>query len=392
MESLLSNKRKFFAACFAVMACAFLLCGCSGNFGKKTINLDNYVDVTFSGYNGYGVATVTLDVDAINEDYGDKITVNADSWYYTDDSTVGEVINDWVGLSASNNSNLSNGDTVTLNWDVSSSYIEQYIDCELKYNEKEYVVEGLEDIETVDVFEGISVTYSGYSPVGSVKISGNDYSSHGTFACADTYLANGDEITVTYEYNTFGGEKSFISEFGAIPESFEKTYVVSGLDSYVDSFADLSDENIGILETEALDQVEAKFQKDAIVTLGFELFSSYTAYGRRGSDYTLENVYYLKAKEPSYASTYGGYYSGVVFVYSVSFECGIKSGNYPYQGRAYYAVAFKNLVLEESGNIVGTSSNTTTLYSSLDEAYTSWVTSNKDKFIIDIYDADLNLQ
>ncbi len=305
------------------------------------------------------------------------------------DFTVGEVISESTNVCAETASGLSNGDTVTLNWDVDTSLIAECYNCEVSYGNRSFPVEGLEEIGTTDIFQGLEVYFTGYSPAGDIQISAhdnpyyNDY--YGTFyANGGGSFANGDEVAVMYDYTA--GSSAFLAQYGVLPESWEKTYTVSGLDSYIEDFSDFSEENIAALEAEALDQAEAKFASEDAVYFGIDIDGKVSYSWKKGDDFRLDNVYFRKAK--SYSSWSNLSYSAPVFVYSVS----MTNSDSNRTERIYFAISFNNLLMEENGSLVGISDHQVKKYTSLDDAYQEWVTEMKDQYTIDIYDTDLNKQ
>ncbi len=105
------------------------------------------VTVKFTGVDGIG--EMELDTSALTDVENDAFYINSD-WYYDE---------------------LSNGDIVTVTAEPYYSLSDGYftIDGEYyTYDEdsltKEFTVEGLKELETLDPFEGVEITYSGVAP------------------------------------------------------------------------------------------------------------------------------------------------------------------------------------------------------------------------------------
>lgn len=228
----------------------------------KKINLEDYVDITFSGYNEYAVARATLDESAlcraILEAKGKKVDYDSiDSFEalgaaLSEEMAINECI-DKITLSLSQDSNLSNGDTVTVEITYDNEAAKAH---KVKFTGSTVTlkVEGLEDVLKVDPFEGFEVTFSGISPGGKIEYNYNGTNSNistYSFSPSQSYdLKNGDIVTVTYSFN----EDSMLRQ-GIVITNQEKEYEVNGLDEYVQSYADLTADFLNIMKSEAEDKI-----------------------------------------------------------------------------------------------------------------------------------------
>ncbi len=91
---------------------------------KPTINLDKYLIIEASGYNGYGSIKARLDWDAIDEKYGERIkyTREADTYglitqYSSPISVLKKVID--IELNVVNSKRVSNGEEISYTWKIS---------------------------------------------------------------------------------------------------------------------------------------------------------------------------------------------------------------------------------------------------------------------------------
>ena len=179
----------------------------------KAVDAFEGVEVTFDGPSGYATATFN----ARNQKYGMFL------------------------YSFSGGENLKNGDTVTVT--LLDGYMEDCIEEGIMPKEtvKTYKVEGLKELETFDAFYGLKVTFSGYDTLGAVTI--NDaavkYDELRFSHDGDGKLSNGDTLTVTVSDSAV---QKCIDRYGVIPEAMTKKYTVSGLETLVDEFSDISDE------------------------------------------------------------------------------------------------------------------------------------------------------
>ncbi len=363
---------------------------------KPIINLNKYTDVSYSGYDGYGEAIVTIRYDDIDADYANKVKVTEDEttqlWF--GDMSVGTALSYLASATVDIDSGLSNGDVVTVSYDTYEDDIRNMLDCTIEYETGTYTVEGLEEIQTINVFEGMDIDFTGTAPYVKAKIKAagqfNDsYNSIYSWTVEpDSNLDNGDTVTLSLDIKD---EEAFAQKFHGMPEEMSKTYTVAGMDSYITDISQLSEEDMETLKGEAKDQIDAEcaqstFRYSVRNLLGVEVGALVDSV-EFGSDYTLNNIYFLHEK-----GTEAAKYTGVpVFIYSFSaevFQYGDKA--LLKSGEIYISVAFTDLILEGDGDLVGVNTNTIKEYSSLDEAYKDWVTANKDNYTVTVYDSDLN--
>lgn len=227
------------------------------------IDLANYTNVRFSGYNGAGTAVIEFDKNALlsdvasamarkgkikrsiakeaapdtiqglmNENWEDgaKIALATDGCDYTLDRTGG----------------LSNGENVTVSYRYDNAQAGEF-GFRFKGENKSFTVSELSEIDRFDAFAGVDVSISGPNGFGEAVISktGTEelYSRLQFTADRDHGLHNGDSVTVTL--TTMDGGQDF-SEFGRIygkvPAENTKQFEVSGLTEVptFDAFAGLS--------------------------------------------------------------------------------------------------------------------------------------------------------
>lgn len=228
----------------------------------KKINLEEYVDVTYSGYNEYAVARATLNEGALCKailaakgkkvDYDSIDSFEALGAALSEEMAINECI-DKITLSLSQDSNLSNGDTVTVEITYDNEAAKAH---KVKFTGSTVTlkVEGLEDTVKVDPFEGFEVTFSGISPGGKIEYNYNGSNSNistYSFSPSQSYdLKNGDIVTITYSFN----EDSMLRQ-GIVITNQEKEYEVSGLDEYVQSYANLTENFLNSMKLEAEDKI-----------------------------------------------------------------------------------------------------------------------------------------
>ncbi len=204
----------------ALVILSAVLTGCSSKIDPS----DYLSKPEFSGCNGYGNASVMFDEEAlIIQAIGEEPTAMTDAFW------------EWVALYDEyssnisceyNKENLTNGDTIIVKIDVTGTAADQ-----IKSVEVQYKVEGLAEVEHVDVFKNVDVQFSGISGKAMAKLSLNE-SSDILDACRfniepSNGLKNGDVVTVT-----IANVDSILNKFSALPETESKTFTVSGLEYY----------------------------------------------------------------------------------------------------------------------------------------------------------------
>lgn len=233
----------------------------------KKINVEDFIEISYSGYDGYASAKAYLnedelynsimeakgtkakdleDIDSLEALFSSKIL----SQYYDINKCV-----DTIDLEISPKDKLSNGDSIT----VSISYDNKIAkEQKIKFTGKKVSeeVKGLEVVTHINPYKDLTVSYSGISPNGYL-----DYSYDGDTSYLSKYsfyvdktseLRNGDIITISLD---FSDEDTLYK--GYVFTEKEKQYVVEGLDEYVENYADLSSDFLDKLKTEAQDTIYA---------------------------------------------------------------------------------------------------------------------------------------
>ncbi len=208
----------------------------------RTIHLGNYVVFeTETGYSGYGVISASFDYEAFAADYSGKLKVQIKkmeddalseyawlSYRYDETYDIAMIFFfEYVYGSLDQATLLTNGDVVTWTWgeeEVLSTCFNYKVDL----SDVTYTISNLEEVESIDIFEYISLDFSGYSGYGSASISVNDMLSTYYFELSESSsLSNGDVITVTFDEDYI---QTLICNYGLCPAETGKNYVVSGLE------------------------------------------------------------------------------------------------------------------------------------------------------------------
>ena len=239
---------------------------------KTTVDLEDYVNVTYDGYDTRGTAVYTVNRYEFLDKYEKKIKLThagkkqlkmEHGSYYKDFmkyTTPAEIFYDrYVYGHLSKNTELSNGDTVTFRWDMNEEDAKKMFKINLKCEDIDFEVEGLTEIGRFDPFDGVEVMFSGIAPNGKATLSvNNNYI--GSFSYdldKDSNLSNGDEVTVKI-LKIYGDlEEYCIENYGAIPEETEKTYEVTGLSEYIKDTSEIPEDIYNKMNTQLQDTFNA---------------------------------------------------------------------------------------------------------------------------------------
>jgi hypothetical protein len=318
-----------------------LVIGIVSIFTKPTINLNKYLDVSFEGYDTIGKAVVTFDTERFEKDYEKKLSSKVEETdgymdgeayleslfnYYDSDSASGAFLSGCVSGTIDKDSGLSNGDTVTYTWNCNDEYALDTYGYKLKYEDVEYTVKGLEEAETFDPFDGIEIVFSGVSPNGSASVEGmpTANAAQDLSYVLDVYdgLSNGDTVTATVSlYYDDDPIEYCIENYGKIPSPLTKEYTVEGLDSYIRSASDISEDALKAMQ----EQAEDVYHADVAQTWGNEetlkslkYMGNYLLTSKNSDDYgSTDNILYLvyKAKVNDKYSNNGKTYNKTIEVY-----------------------------------------------------------------------------
>ena len=145
---------------FIVIILAIII-GCIGalvytlKFASKTIDLSEYLNIEYEGFNGNATATIEID----NKSLSDKI-----------DSSIAKKLVKKAELEIENNENLSNGDELKVKISIPSKFLEEN-KLKLKDTKIKITVEGLEDTSKIDLSKYITLEYEGYNKYATAKAS-----------------------------------------------------------------------------------------------------------------------------------------------------------------------------------------------------------------------------
>lgn len=220
--------------------------------GKKKIDVSETLTLNFSGFNGYGIAEIENAYDWEDEAFKEAGIEDIDSFSALGD---GLTIESAVSYEVNPKDNLSNGDEVTVKATFDNEAVEKY-NIEFKANERKFTVEGLPEIEQVDLFENIEISYQGIAPdvTAAIVNTGTDsYVSTSYELDKRNGLNVGDIITVTATYS-----KDRLLESGYKVESDTKEFEVPNVARYITKISDIPEDIMDKMKKQAEDALQAR--------------------------------------------------------------------------------------------------------------------------------------
>ena len=258
-EKIKAIPRKFLLIGLGVVV-AIIAIICIVSNAKSTINLNDFYSIETEGYDGYGRASASINWDAVEKQYGDKIAIKSSALKefggFSQGMSAIDILREGIEFSLDKKDGLSNGDTLSYSWDVDEK-LSDYVKCKLKYEDGSYTVSGLEKITKFDPFEGFDLEFTGIAPNGRVEV--KNYPSDNGLKYSidkDKGLSNGDKVTIKASLGR-SSEEDYAREYGKLPSATSKEYTVEGLDEYVSSYAGIPGDVIEKLKKETQDVILA---------------------------------------------------------------------------------------------------------------------------------------
>lgn len=298
--------------------CAFLLTGC----GKKKIDVMENLTVKFDGYNGHGTVELENAYAWENEAFEIAGIESVDDLQILTEALL---IEGAVSYEVIPDEGLSNGDVVTVKATINENVAENYDFKLVAPSEKVFTVENLPEIETVDLFQNVDISYHGIAPYVTAELvdaSADSYIGFKKFVLDKTdNLCTGDIITVTAEV-----DEEEMTNAGYIAEQTTKEFIVPELDKYVEMLDEIPEETISKMNKQFEDAISAQVanlwvEKESLV------------------DANYVGCYMLKAKEDTTVSDYNLFYS----VYKIDVKNSENEFSY------YTYCRFKNIILLKDG-------------------------------------------
>lgn len=290
---------------------------------KKTVNLSDYLEITFTGYDGYGSAAYTLD---------------------TESEPIAELGLDWSACELTPTEGLSNTDTVMFCWNIPEEELEtaeKASGCKITAEDVTVAVEGLEAVATFDAFDGVELTFSGTEPEGTAVIAsvGKDETCRELDyrIDPDVGLSNGDTVTVTVgDVDRTDWVTALIEQYGKAPAETSQTYTVEGLNYYATSASEIPEDTLQQMQMRA---------KEAFLDRGLDQTGDAGKQTMTGYEYI--GTYFLSAKDAS-ADDHNKVY--LVYKYRMHLVASSMRNRYDENVDAYWACEFDNVLITADGS------------------------------------------
>lgn len=347
---------------------------------KPTVNLNDYLKVTYGGYDGGGVAYTEIDWNSMKEDFENKISYKR-GMAQTGGMTPIDIIMEYTNANIEGkNEKLSNGDKVSYTWKVDKDAIAKLIKCKIKYSDGSKKVSGLKEMELFDPFKNLKVTFLGVEPNGEADIEYNgDMLSEYDFTCDKTSgLKNGDKIKISLTEDA----GYYVDQYNKAPSVLEKEYKVKNLGKYLSKIKEV--------DTDGMNSARAKAQKsisDMVdywsedVTLDKVSYAGdYLQVAKDSDDYT-KNYYGVIYQINAHIQPDGGQRKDVVSYYSMKFENVIVGGD----GKCEidldeYDVPYDDFSVEVTSGDLSSGSYSFDGYQTLEELKKNYVDEVADEF------------
>ena len=369
------------AAAVAFIAFICIVIFAITSFGKTTVDMSKYYEISVKGFNGYAKASISETVDPYT-------ALSAEGKIKTETS-LNSALSAYAFFSdidgkLSKTQNISNGDTIELTFTYNKDLAKR-LKFKVKNTTIKLKVSGLEDGKKIDPFADLELTFTGVSPNGKVTVNnnnGDDFIRRISYSVdKKSKLKNGDTIVVTASYN-----EDYAIENGYVVTATTKEYQVSGLSYYLDDKTTISAENKTAFEKEFKDRIDS-----ILASRAESIYNQFgdSVYG--GETPTVGTPQLVKGYILSVKNTdnYYSTYNKLVIVYKV--DINVQAGKYSSSPEkfgkrtGYVAVEFTNAGISSEGILLNSSTSTYSGYKasdSMDELENDLVTVNKSNYIV----------
>ena len=227
--------------------CGFIVLRATLALAYETIDLISLAKVEFTGFNEDGVATVSIDDDAVDELMASVKKEHEDSWFASEDVDDGDYAKFRQSLSFSlpRSTELSNGDIIPVLGACDESLAKK-LKIDINSTSGETTVDGLQNVTKLsldEVFEPLKVMFDGISPAVTVALQNTSTQpliSKMIFEIVDAkeFYSEGDIVRIHAKYTEdMSRETGYI--VNASDEECIRDYVVTTDEEYISRAADL---------------------------------------------------------------------------------------------------------------------------------------------------------
>lgn len=333
-------------------------------FGQKTLNLTEYLNAEFTGYEEAGRVTVSIDEYLLMEDiYGNMKNGGVESSYLVFEAL------DAISIDYDIPEEVENGDKIKVEVSVNENRVKN-LGVKLKGGSITFKVEGLEEVEEIDPFEYITVEFTGTSPNVSATVKYDTESNSRMSAIRGqltktTGIAIGEELVLTLS----NVDEEETKKNGYILLETEKTFTCEEADKYVEKVEDINEKYTDKFIEIATDELEAYFVSNDLAYEGVKY----------------EGMYVLCSKEYNWRMNY----IHVVMSASISSD----SKDIP-STKLYFPMTMEGVILTSEGEYIYENSaslppresgvqmgwSTVVGYADIDYMYQKIITANKNDY------------
>lgn len=252
--------------CKAVLAAGAVLtlCAVMAGCGKVEIELNDYVQVDFNGYDTIGAVRYSIDFDSMIAENPNAFGLS-ENYSQQEGLSVRAALSNAIGGSFDENNLLTNGDNIEFAWSVNEEKLIEKYPVTLIYSDMEYTVSGLEELKDFDPFEYIEVSFSGVAPDGQLLINtDNDIPIKDIYFNAESFygLSNGDTVTITADA---GNLEQYALTKGYRLVKYSQEYTVEGLNYYAEELGQIPEELMEAMNRQAEDMLTAYYSERPVV-------------------------------------------------------------------------------------------------------------------------------
>lgn len=335
-------------AILSVLVMIIIIGGIVAGMDKK-IDVTDCIEVSLSGYNKSGSAKAYILYDKLQTKclQAKGVDVDEDDIYYEwEEHFKGaslETFIDCIHLSQNESDNLCNGDVVVVELKYDNERLKEY-GIKFVGVDYKYIVEGLEALQPLDPFDGLTVTFEGIAPNVDVSMEydGSCDLLDSNMFYTDEYdsLNKGEEITVYFELDEYDAQSN-----GYDLTQTSKKYTCNEVDTYLSKAENLSDSALNQMQEEARDCIDVylanNFNYISGDTVHYE--GSYVLVNKENSSAENQNyVYIIHSVQVSSKETYA--YDNP--------SAGVVNGDPLFaSSKVYMPICFKNVICKYDGDI-----------------------------------------
>jgi len=240
-----------------IVAIVFVLTKCFAPKSNRTVNISDYIEVSYSGLQSRGKAICEVDTDKLYLQL-------AGEEKNTEVLTKLRAVIDSITVET-NDGNLSNGDSVviTVSYDKEAA---KKINCDFNKSKYSAKVSGLGDGKMIDIFENIEVIVAGISPEAYANVSNkwteDDLKNLSFTIQNSSNISKGDVITVTCN-----ASEDEMTQRGYILSSYTKEYKVDKVNCYLTDISQIDTVLLKTIKTEAIETIKSETE-----SLKFRMF------------------------------------------------------------------------------------------------------------------------